>query len=93
MNDADQDGIPDFSDAPGGGLPRAPQLALRRDGTNLWLSLSGDVGVLHEVDQAPAPTGALWTLVSSVVLTNDPHTFALPLPGSNTFWRARAFPP
>src|SRR6185436_17337223 len=48
LNDADLDGIPDFSDdPPGAAPPRRPQLVLTRGPTNLLLTISGDVGRLH----------------------------------------------
>lgn len=88
LNDSNGNGIPDFSDDPAPEQPRPPQLSLGRGSTNLWLTLSGDVGMTHEVQTAPAPTGPLWTTVASVTLTNDPQTISLPLPPDTTFWRA-----
>ena len=50
-NDSDQDGIPDFSDTPGGIEPRAPSLTLTRGPGSLRLTISGDVGSTCQVEQ------------------------------------------
>ncbi len=87
-NDADNDTIPDFSDAPSG--PRRPLLTLTRGTTNLWLTISGDVGKLHHVlTRTNLTTGTGWQTNLSLPLTNDPQTLSLPLPATPfRFWRA-----
>lgn len=89
LNDSNGNGIPDFSDTPGGPPPSAPELTLTRGSGNLLLSISGDVGVQHQIERSPAFHGALWIVVTSVTLTNDPQVITLPVPTNTTYWRAR----
>jgi hypothetical protein len=89
--DTDGDGIPNFSDDLPGLLPRRPNVALTRTPTNLLLRISGDVGHLHQVQEASAINSLSWPTIASVTLTNDPQVVALPLPtGSARFWRVAA---
>lgn len=91
-NDANGNGIPDFSDdvavvAP----PRRPVLSLSSAQTHLLLRVSGDVGHTHLVQEAASPNSTTWTTVQSLTLTNDPQVLTLPLPASSpTFWRVKA---
>ncbi|HXR08366.1 MAG TPA: hypothetical protein VN765_13600 [Candidatus Acidoferrum sp.] len=88
-NDSNHNGIPDFSDDPS--PPRRPTLSLARGPTNLWLTVSGDVGHLHQVQEAPSLTPANWTTIWSESLTNDPQTVSIPQPSAAAkFWRALA---
>ena len=90
LNDVDHDGIPDFSDDPQASSGRRPLLTLARGATNLLLTISGDVGRLHEIQQVSTVTSTNWQLVASVTLTNDPQVVSLPLPSAGpAFWRAR----
>ncbi len=88
-NDIDGDGIPDLSDdlyAPA----RPPTLALRRNGSDLQLQISGDIGRVHHIEQA-GPNFSGWTNMSTWILSSDPQTIALPLPEvSPTYYRVRA---
>ncbi len=90
-NDINRNGIPDFSDDPSASQPpRAPLLRLTLGTTNLWLSISGDVGRVHEVQQTTALPATNWQAVLSLTLTNDPQMLSLPLPaGTPSFWRVR----
>lgn len=91
LNDTDNDTIPDFSDDPGSLLPRHPVLTLTRGTTNLWLTISGDIGHMHRILEAASLTPASWFTNQSVQLTNDPQTVSLPLPSSGVrFWRVLA---
>jgi hypothetical protein len=92
LNDSNHNGIPDFSDDPGSShLPRQPRLELLQTNTNLLLTLRGDVGYTHEVQQLTALASGNWQTTTSVVLTNDPQVVSLPRPSTaTTFWRARA---
>jgi hypothetical protein len=94
-NDVNHNGIPDFSDDPPSALPSRPSLTLRRTATNLWLTIRGDVGHVHQVQDSlslPASkTATNWQTVLSVTLTNSPQDVSLPLPSSTTrFWQIRA---
>lgn len=88
-NDADGDTIPDFSDEPdSGGNIEPPVLSLTRGTTNLWLSISGEVGRLHHVLQCADLNSGAWQTNLTVTLTNNPQLISLPLPDeSSRFWR------
>jgi hypothetical protein len=90
VNDSDHDGIPDFSDDPIATLPRRPQLTLTTAPTNLWLKISGDINHLHLVQQVTSLSSTNWQTIGSVMLTNDPQSISLPLPGGTRFWRVLA---
>ena len=92
-NDANHNGIPDFSDDPAAGAPPppAPVLALSWGSSNLLVSISGAIGHLHELQQAPSLPATNWQTVVSVTLTNSPQVISLPYPATTTaFWRAVA---
>jgi hypothetical protein len=92
LNDADHDGIPDFSDDVGVvSPPRRPSLSLTRGLTNVLITIGGDVGHLHEIQASGSVTSTNWPTVLSVTLTNDPQVVSLPLPANGIqFWRAQA---
>jgi hypothetical protein len=95
LNDANHNGIPDFSDDPQVTPPSRPSLTLRSGSTNLWLTISGDVGRVHQVQESlslpSSRTATNWQTVLSVTLTNSPQVVSLPLPSSTTrFWQVRA---
>lgn len=86
-NDADRDGIPDLSDQTNA---RLPVLSLKRQGDELALTLSGEVGRVHELQSTPSLTSPAWQRVLSLTLTNDPQVVLLPLPTTSpAFFRAR----
>jgi len=91
MNDADKDGIPDFSDDPLLALARPPLLTLARGATNFWLTIDGDINHVHEIQESTNLLSTNWLPVMSFTLTNDPQTVSLPLPATGAeFWRVRA---
>ncbi len=88
LNDADHDGIPDLSDDAVIVLPRRSQLTLTAGTTNLWLTVSGDVGHTNHVQIATDLGLPDWQSVVSFRLTNDPQTVSLTLPAVGPrFWR------
>lgn len=90
-NDSNANGIPDFSDDPAVVLPRAPQLSLALGPTNLLLTISGDVGHVHQIVESTSLALPHWTTNQSLTLTTDPQTVSLPLPATATkFWRVFA---
>jgi hypothetical protein len=92
-NDANHNSIPDFSDDPQtNSLPRQPQLSLELGTTSkLLLTIHGDVGHMHQVQQATSLGLTNWQTVVSVALTNDPQVIPLTLPvGATGFWRVLA---
>jgi hypothetical protein len=91
-NDANHNGIPDFSDdLSGPAQPRRPRLTLARGSTNLWLSISGDVGHAHQIQELTSLSLTNWVTVWSQSLTNDPQPVSLPIPsGSAKYWRVVA---
>ena len=92
LNDANHNGIPDFSDDPAaGGLPRPPRIELVASATNLVLTLHGDVGHVHEIQTRSALTSTNWQPAATLTLTNDPQVVPLPLPaGGVAYWRIKA---
>jgi hypothetical protein len=90
LNDRDHDGIPDFSDDPALPPPRQPVLTLTLGTTNLFLTISGDVGHVHQVLEATTVTPTSWQTNQSLTLTNDPQTISLPIPSGPRFWRVSA---
>lgn len=90
-NDANGNGIPDFSDDPAVvNPPRRPSLALSLTKSNLLLRVSGDLGHTNVIQQATTANANNWSNALSVVITNDPQVIALPLPAANSrFWRVR----
>jgi hypothetical protein len=92
LNDANHNGIPDFSDDPPSvTLPRRPQLSLAVASGSLTLTIAGDIGHTHQVQEVNSLDSTNWQSVASVTLTNDPQQVALPLPtGATHFWRVIA---
>ena len=89
-NDANGNGIPDFSDDPAGTPSRPPLLKLEKATSNLLLSISGEIGTVHELQEIPSLIQTNWTTTLSLTLTNDPQVVQLPLPtNAATFWRVR----
>jgi hypothetical protein len=90
-NDVNQNHIPDFSDNPPSPLPRRPSLSLALGSSNLRLSISGDVGHSHVVQEATTPNPTNWLTVTSVTLTASPQVVTLPLVSAKAkFWRVLA---
>lgn len=88
-NDANGNGVPDFSDNPAGVI-RRPRLALARSNPNLSLSISGEVGRVHELEEISAVNQTNWIKVLSITLTNDPQNVQLPVTNSDRkFWRVK----
>ena len=92
-NDANANGIPDFSDDPALALPpRAPRLSLTPGATNLWLTISGDTGHTNDIQELDSLMTTNWHTKLSLTLTNDPQTVSLSLPTNQTkFWRVLAW--
>lgn len=91
LNDSDSDGIPDFSDDPVIALPRAPLLSLQLTATNLLLTISGDIGRTHQIQEIDSLASTDWQNTISLTLTNDPQVVELPLPEAGPkFWRVLA---
>ena len=87
-NDANRNGIPDLSDEP---VARRPSLTISRAGTNLLLSVSGEIGKAHQVEQTPALIPSNWTLATTLTPTNDPQVVRLTPPTNGvSFWRVKA---
>jgi hypothetical protein len=91
-NDANANGIPDFSDDPVVALPpRAPRLSLTPGATNLWLTISGDTGHTNDIQELDSLMTTNWQTKLSLTLTNDPQMVSLLLPTNQTkFWRVLA---
>jgi hypothetical protein len=89
-NDFNHNGIPDFSDDPPAPA-RPPLLALTPTSTNFLLTIHGDTGRVHQVQESLVLPATNWHSVVSVTLTNDPQTILLPLSVTQSkFWRVQA---
>jgi hypothetical protein len=91
-NDANANGIPDFSDDPASVTPpRVPHLSLALGKTNLLLTISGSVGHTNQIQEIGSLTLTNWQTTLAFLLTNDPQVISLPLPaGTSKFWRVTA---
>jgi len=91
-NDANHNGIPDFSDDPQVITPpHPPGLALTLTSTNVLISISGDIGHLHEIQQSFVLPTTNWQTVASITLTNSQEAVPVALPSAQAaFWRAIA---
>lgn len=91
QNDANRNGIPDFSDDPvAGASPRQPRVELSTRATNLVITLHGDVGRVHELQTLSDLSCANWQSAARLTLTNDPQLVTFPWPADKTaFWRVK----
>jgi hypothetical protein len=91
-NDANANGVPDFSDNPASVTPpRAPHLSLVLGPTNLWLTVGGSIGHTNQIQQIASLSTTNWQTLSSFLQTNDPQVVSLPLPAATPkFWRVVA---
>lgn len=86
-NDANNNGIPDLSDV---AAPRWPLLMLSQANNQLLLSINGEIGRTHEVQQVSSLSQSNWTTTLSLTLTNSPQTVPLAAPTTGmTFWRVK----
>ena len=91
-NDANTNGIPDFSDVPYVAPLRAPYLTLSLGSTNLLLTVSGTVGHTNQILTANSLASNNWQFTQSFLQTNDPQVVSLPRPAGTSFWRVKAMP-
>ena len=89
-NDANHNGIPDFSDDAAVAPPNPPLLSLAPTSTNCLLTITGDLNRLVKIQQSPDLAPNSWTDVTSFTLTNSATVVPLTLPASTAFWRALA---
>lgn len=91
LNDSDGDGIPDFSDdAQVVPPPRPPRLSIATGPSGVQLSIAGDVGHPHEIQEAASLSNPNWQPVQTVTLSSDPQTVTLALPSGSKCWRVVA---
>jgi hypothetical protein len=92
-NDANANGIPDFSDDPAAVTPpHAPHISLVLGTTNLLLTINGDLNHTNQIQQIGALGSTNWQTIQSFWQTNASQTFSLPLPtGSPKYWRVVAW--
>ena len=88
-NDANNNGIPDFSDdltiAP---PPKPSHLAINWTSTNLQISITGEVGHVNDIQQTFSLPATNWQTVASVTLTNSSQMIPITFPkASSAFWR------
>jgi hypothetical protein len=89
-NDTDNDGVPNFSDAPPPDPTARPRLQVRLAPPRLELIVDGPLGHTYLIETAASLTTTDWVSAGSVTVTNRPQSVALPVPAASpTFWRAR----
>ena len=86
-NDANHNGIPDFSDDASAPPPRQPLLGLTITTTNSLLSISGDINHVVKIQQSPDLSPGSWTDVTSFALTNPTVLVPLTTGSGASFWR------
>lgn len=91
-NDANTNGIPDFSDVPYAAPPRAPRLTLSRGSTNLLLKIDGDVGHTNQIQEIASLALTNWVTTLTFLQTTNPQAVSLPLPAGTSFWRVLVTP-
>lgn len=92
LNDADHDGIPDFSDDPAAVAPPSrPVLSLSRTSSNLLLTIEGATNHLHLIQAIDSLSSTNWQTVETLTLTNQSQVVSLPLPSADRqYWRVLA---
>lgn len=85
LNDANKNGIADFSDDP---AVRAPRLAISLNGSSLHLQIEGEKGRTHIVQESSSLPLGPWKDVGSVILTNGSQAISVPIPREPRYWRA-----
>lgn len=91
LNDTDEDGIPDFSDDPTVSQPAVPNLAIELGASDILLTITGEMGRMHEILSAGSVASTSWQTNLSVTLTNSPQVILLPRPEVTTFWQVVAY--
>ena len=88
-NDGNSNGVPDFSDDPGGlPSPSRPVLLLTRSIDHLMLSISGEIGKDYELEAISSLSLTNWIKALSLTLTNNPQVLELAIPNEAAiFWR------
>ena len=89
-SDSNGDGVPDLSDDGGKRLP--PLLSLQPSGNDLLLSITGEIGKVHQVETIQALGQGNWTLAATVTLSNEIQTVFLRAPTNRNrvaFWRVK----
>ncbi len=90
-NDADKDGIPDFTDDPVDQNLERPSLRISLANDSAQLEIRGQLGKTYEVEETPALIGIKWISDLVVTLTNQTQVVELPVKGKSTvFWRVKA---
>ena len=89
-NDANHNGIPDFSDDAAVAPPNPPLLSLAVTTSNMLLSVSGDINHTIKIQVRGDLSAGGWTDVTSFTLTNPTVVVPLTASGPVSFWRAQA---
>ena len=87
LNDANNNGIPDFSDDPS---IRPPRLAIAIEGATLKLQIEGEKGHTYLMQESSTLSIGPWKDVSRLTLTNDSQSISMTIPQGIRFWRAIA---
>ena len=72
-------------------VPKVDAFAeLTKGSGNLQLTISGDIGHVHQIQETTSLANPNWQPVQSVTLTSDPQVVTLALPSGPKFWRVVA---
>lgn len=89
--DSDGDWLTDLEDTYFANPPRPPTLAFVTAYDQLLVELRGDVGRVHEIQEADSLSATNWQKVASFTLAEDPQLLVAPtFSESARFWRAVA---
>src|SRR5262249_30989355 len=83
-NDANHNGIPDFSDDPTAPPPQGPNLSLNRSSGQLLLGVTGTAGQSYTLQQTTTLSPTAWQPAGTVTITNSAQNVALPIPTVQT---------
>ncbi|MSU64171.1 MAG: hypothetical protein EXS31_17565 [Pedosphaera sp.] len=88
LNDADHDGIPDFSDDP---APQPVTLKIVPSGDRVRIEVSGQAGRAFDLEETSSLVAPVkWTFVSGVILLQNVQTIEAPVVGRETaYWRLK----
>lgn len=88
LNDADADGIPDFSDEPLQPVV-PPVITIGIAGNQLRLDITGQVGRTCQLLQTVAVSPPNWTTNTQFTLTSSVHTLYIPVDSATKFFKLR----
>jgi hypothetical protein len=83
INDANHNGIPDFTDNV---AVKGPQLGISLSGQEIVLTISGDSGKKYQLQDTVTLSAIDWRVVEIITLTNAVQSVKLPISIDNSRW-------